>query len=144
MLKNVPSVISPAMLKALSEMGHGDTLVLADSNFPSESVGKNCQVIRCDGFPIPQLLDAILTMLPLDTYVEKPVSFMQVMPGDPVETPIWAEYEAIIQKHNAGKTDLVGQVERFAFYEKAAAAYLIIATGETALYGNIILQKGTL
>ena len=144
MLKNVPSVISPAMLKALSEMGHGDTLVLADGNFPSESVGKNGQVIRCDGFHIPELLDAVLTMLPLDAYVEKPVSFMQVVPGDPVETPIWKEYEAIIQKHTGGKKDLVAHVERFAFYEKAAAAYLIIATGETALYGNIILQKGVI
>ena len=144
MLKNIPSVISPPMLKALSEMGHGDTLVLADRNFPAESVGKNSQVIRCDGFYIPELLEAILTLLPLDTYIEKPVSFMQVVPGDPVETPIWDEYKAILQKNSGAKVDLVEHVERFAFYEKAAAAYLIIATGETALYGNIILQKGTI
>ena len=144
MLKNIPPIISPAMLKALSEMGHGDTVVLADGNFPAESVGKNKLVIRCDGFPIPELLDAILTLLPLDTYVPKPVSFMEVVPGDTVKTPIWDEYKAIIQKHNGAEADLIGHVERFAFYEKAAEAYLIIATGETALYGNIILQKGTI
>lgn len=144
MLKNIPAIISPSLLKALSEMGHGDTLVLADANFPSESVGKDSLVIRCDGHPIPALLDAILTLFPLDTYVPKPVSFMEVVPGDDVKTPIWDEYHALLQKHNAGWGDLVEHVERFAFYEKAASAYLIIATGETALYGNVILQKGTL
>ena len=144
MLLNIPAVISPAMLKALSEMGHGDTLVLADGNFPSESVGKNAIVLRCDGFAIPELLDAILQLVPLDRYVEKPVSFMEVMPGDPVETPVWEVYQDILTKHCPERPNLVGHVERFAFYEKAAAAYLIIATGETALYGNIILQKGTI
>ena len=147
MLRNIPPILSPALLKALREMGHGDTLVLADRNFPSESVGKmggDSLVIRYDGFGIPALLDAILTLLPLDTYVPKPVSFMQVVPGDPVETPIWDEYRAIIMKRGETPGDPVEEVERFAFYEKAAAAYLIIATGETALYGNVILQKGTL
>ena len=144
MLRNIPPVLSPALLKALREMGHGDTLVLADRNFPSESMGRNSLVIRCDGLGIPELLDAILTLLPLDTYVPKPVSFMQVVPGDPVETPIWEEYRAIVRKRGEIPGDPVEEVERFAFYQKAAAAYLIIATGETALYGNIILQKGTL
>ena len=144
MLRNIPPILSPDLLKALREMGHGDTLVLADRNFPAESVGKHNLVIRYDGFRIPELLDAILTLFPLDTYVPKPVSFMQVMPGDPVETPIWEEYRAIVKKRGELPTDPVEEVERFAFYQKAAAAYLIIATGETALYGNIILQKGTL
>lgn len=144
MLKNISPLISPALLKALSEMGHGDTLVLADANFPAESTGKDCIVLRCDGFPIPALLDAILALMPLDNYVPHPVSFMQVTPGDSVETPIWEEYRAIIKKHEPEKKDPVQEVERFAFYEKAQKAYLIIATGEKALYGNIILQKGTL
>lgn len=143
MLKNIPPVISPALLKALCEMGHGDTLVLADRNFPSESVGKNGVVIRCDGIHVPELLDAILTLFPLDTYVPKPVALMEKVPGDTVETPIWAEFDAIIQKHD-NRPDLVEHIERFAFYEKSAAAYLIIATGETALYGNLILQKGVI
>ena len=142
MLKNIPSVISPPMLKALSEMGHGDTLVLADRNFPAESVGKNSQVIRCDGFYIPELLEAILTLLPLDTYVAKPVSFMKVVPGDPVETPIWDEYKAILQKNCGADVDLVENIERFAFYERAKAAYCVVATGEEAIYANIILKKG--
>ena len=147
MLRNIPPILSPALLKALREMGHGDTLVLADRNFPSESIGRNSIVIRYDGFGIPELLDAILTLFPVDTYVPKPISFMQVVPGDPVETPIWEEYTAIIKRRGEAPEallDPVEEVERFAFYEKAAAAYLIIATGETALYGNVILQKGTL
>jgi len=144
MLKNISPLISPALLKALCEMGHGDTLVLADANFPAESTGKNSLVIRCDGFPIPALLDAILALTPLDHHVPHPVSFMQVTPGDPVETPIWETYRAIIKKHEPEKADPVQEIERATFYKMAQKAYLIVATGETALYGNVILQKGTL
>ena len=88
MLKVIPKILSPELLKVLCEMGHSDRLVIADGNFPSESIGKNAKVIRCDGHGVPELLDAILTLFPLDTYVENPVSLMQVMPGDNVETPI--------------------------------------------------------
>ena len=87
MLKNIPAILSPELLKVLCEMGHSDRIVIADGNFPCESVGKNCKVIRCDGHGVPELLDAIMTLFPLDTYVEKPVSLMQVMKGDPVKTP---------------------------------------------------------
>ena len=110
MLKGIPSILTPELLKILMEMGHGDTLCIGDGNFP------------------------------LDPYVEKPVNLMEVVPGDPVETPIWDEYKRIVEKHEPGTK--VGNIERFQFYEEAKKAYAIIATGETALYANIILQKG--
>ena len=123
-------------------MGHSDRLVIADGNFPSESMGKNAKVIRCDGHGVPELLEAILTVFPLDTYVDAPVSLMQVMPGDNAETPIWDEYKEIISKYDERGEKAIGQTERFAFYEETKTAYAIIATGESALYANIMLQKG--
>lgn len=141
MLKGIPKILSPELLKILCEMGHSDTLVLADGNFPSESIGKNAKVVRCDGHGIPALLEAILKLFPLDSYVEHPVHLMEVMPGDPVKTPIWDTYKAIIAAQDARGSACIGTYERFAFYEKAKAAYCVIATGETALYGNLILQK---
>lgn len=142
MLKGIPKILSPELLKVLCEMGHSDQLVIADGNFPSESMGKNAKVIRCDGHGVPELLEAILTVFPLDTYVEAPVSLMQVVPGDNVETPIWDEYKEIITKHDERGEKAIGQTERFAFYDEAKTAYAIIATGESALYANIMLQKG--
>lgn len=142
MLKGIPKILSPELLKVLCEMGHSDRLVIADGNFPSESMGKNAKVIRCDGHGVPELLEAILTVFPLDIYVETPVSLMQVMPGDNVETPIWDEYKEIISKYDERGEKAIGQTERFAFYDEAKTAYAIIATGESALYANIMLQKG--
>lgn len=130
------------MLKVLCEMGHGDTIVLADGNFPSESIGKDSIVIRADGHNIPELLEAILYLLPLDPYVKEPVSLMEVVPGDKVETPIWEQYTQLVQKYDPQKKHGIRHVERFAFYEEAKKAYAVIATGEAALYANIILQKG--
>ena len=144
MLKGIPKIISPELLKVLCEMGHSDTIVIADGNFPAESMGKNAKVIRCDGHGGAELLDAILQLFPLDTYVEKPVSLMEVMAGDPVETPIWDEYKSIIAKYDDRGADTVAYIERFAFYEEAKKAYAIIATGESALYANVILQKGVI
>ena len=142
MLKGIPKILSPQLLKVLCEMGHGDKLVIADGNFPSESVGKNAIVIRMDGHGTSELLKAILQLFPLDTYVDEPVKLMQVVPGDPVETPIWREYEALVQETDPRGAAAIGQLERFAFYEAAKEAYAVIATGEGALYANIMLQKG--
>ena len=142
MLKGIPKILSPELLKVLCEMGHSDRLVIADGNFPSESMGKNAKVIRCDGHGVLELLEAILTVFPLDTYVETPVSLMQVMHGDNAETPIWDEYKEIISKYDERGEKAIGQTERFAFYDEAKTAYAIIATGESALYANIMLQKG--
>ena len=144
MLKNIPPILSPEMLKVLCEMGHGDRLVIADANFPSASMGKNAIVLRADGHSATELLDAILQLFPLDTYVDRPVSLMQVMPGDPVETPIWDEYKVIVEKHDSRGAQAFCEIERFAFYEESKQVYAIIATGEKALYANLILQKGVI
>ena len=144
MLKNIPAILSPELLKVLCEMGHSDRIVIADGNFPAESMGKNGIVIRMDGHGVPEILDAILQVFPLDTYVEYPVSLMEVMPGDSVETPIWDTYKQIVKKQDDRGEKAVGYVERFAFYEEAQKAYAIIATGEKALYANIMLQKGVI
>lgn len=142
MLKGIPNIISPDLLKALSRMGHGDEFVIADGNFPCHSVGKNAIVIRADGHGVPEILDAVLQLVPLDTYTEKPVALMEVVPGDTCGTPtIWNEYKEILCKHEPEHHD-IEYTERFAFYERAKDAYLIIATGEKAIYANILLKKG--
>ena len=142
MLKGISPLISPALIKALCEMGHGDELVIADGNFPSESIGKNAIVVRADGHGAAEILDAVLALIPLDAYVEKPVALMEVVPGDTCPTPeIWATYKDIIKKHEPEHCE-IEMTERFAFYERAKGAYLIIATGETAIYANVLLKKG--
>ena len=142
MLKGIPKILSPELLKVLCEMGHSDRLVIADGNFPTESIGKDAVVIRMDGHGVCEILEAILQVFPLDTYVKNPVNLMQVMPGDLVETPIWACYEEIVEKADERGKNAIGQIEIFDFYEEARKAYAIIATGESALYANIMLQKG--
>ena len=139
MLKGIPKIISPELIKILMEMGHGEELVIADGNFP---VGSCVQrVVRADGLNVPKLLDAILPFFPLDPYVNAPAALMAVVPGDTVETPIWDEYRQIIKKHAPNGTELEFE-ERFAFYERAKKAYAVVATSESALYANIILKKG--
>ena len=142
MLKGISPLISPELLKALAEMGHGDELVIADGNFPCHSVGKNSIVIRADGHGVPEILDAVLKLIPLDTYSEKPVALMEVVPGDTCGTPeIQGTYEELLTKHEPDHHS-IDYTERFAFYERAKDAYLIIATGEKAIYANILLKKG--
>ena len=140
MLKGIPAILSPELLKILMEMGHGDTLVIGDGNFPAASLAPEGRLVRLDGHGVPEVLDAILRLFPLDSYVEAPVSLMEVMPGDPVETPIWDTYAGIVERRAPGAK--IGHIERFKFYDAAKRAYAIVATGETALYANIILQKG--
>lgn len=142
MLKGIPKILSPELLKVLAEMGHSDRLVISDGNFPAESMGKNPIVVRCDGHGVPELLEAILQVFPLDTYVEHPMNLMEVMPGDNVETPIWETYKEIVRKYDKRGDAAVGTIERFKFYDETRDAYAIIATGESALYANVMLQKG--
>ncbi len=139
MLKGIPPILSPELLKMLMEMGHGDEIVLADGNFPAASMAK--RLVRCDGHGVPALLDAVLTLFPLDPYVDAPVTLMEVVPGDTVETPIWETYREIVTNHEPDNCG-ISQVERFSFYERAQSAYAVVATGEAALYANIILKKG--
>ena len=141
MLKGIPTILSPELLKIMMEMGHGDEIVLADGNFPAASVAQ--RLIRCDGHDIPTLLQAVLALYPLDQYVAKPVSLMAVVPGDKTETPIWDIYASVIKDHDSSFTEF-DMVERFAFYERAKSAYAVVATSEGALYANIILKKGVI
>ena len=139
MLKGIPSVLSPELLKVLQEMGHGDELCIGDGNFPAASMAR--RLVRCDGHGVPVLLDAILQFFPLDSFVEKPVALMEVVPGDKTVPMIWDTYEEIIATR-AGTDVRIEYVERFEFYERAKAAYCIVASGEAALYANVILKKG--
>ncbi len=137
MLKNISPILSPELLKTLMEMGHGDELVIGDGNFPAASHAQ--RLIRADGHGVPELLDAILKLFPLDTYVDCPAAVMDN--GDSANPPaIWATYKQVIESNEGDKA--IAQVERFAFYERAKEAYAVVATGETAIYANIILKKG--
>lgn len=142
MLKGIPPILSPKLLKALCEMGHSDYLVIADGNFPSQSIGRNRLVIRMDGHGAAELLEAILQVFPLDTYVDYPVILMDKAVGDQAQTPMWQKFTKLVAEHDQRGAKAVRYMERPAFYEKAKGAYLIIATSETALYANVILQKG--
>ena len=144
MLKNIPKLLSPELLKVLCEMGHGDRLVIADGNFPAQSMGRNGIVVRMDGHGAADVLKAVLEVFPLDTYEEQPVTLMELMPKDVgrIETPIWDEYERLVAEADERGGKAIGHMERFAFYEEAKKAYAIIATGESALYANVMLQKG--
>ena len=139
MLKRIPKILSPELLKILCEMGHGDEIVIADGNFPSENYGK--RVIRADACGGVEMLDAVLSLIPLDTYVNENFLLMQTVQGDPTPT-IWKEYFQTAEKHD--KNLRTGNLERFAFYERAKNAYAVIATGESAVYANIILKKGVI
>ncbi len=139
MLKNIPKIMSPELLKTLMEMGHGDEIVIADGNFPAETIGK--RVVRCDGHGVTELLDAVMQFFPLDTYTEKPVMLMEVVKGDPIVPTIWEDYKAVINKYEPENCK-IEMIERFEFYERAKKAYAVVATGEEAVYANIILKKG--
>ena len=146
MLKGIPKILSPELLKVLCEMGHSDRLVIADGNFPAESMGKDAIVIRMDGHGVPEILDAILQVFPLDTYVDQPVQLMELMDRDKgkVATPIWDTYKEIVSKYDDRGDKAVGNIDRFDFYDEAKKAYCIIATSEGAIYANVMLQKGVI
>lgn len=138
MLKGIPSILTPDLLKIMMEMGHGDTIVIGDGNYPAAATAK--RLVRLDGHGVCEILDAMLRFFPLDTYVEEPVTLMSVVPGDEVKPTIWDDYRAIVKKHQSDAQ--IGFVERFAFYDLARDAYAVVATGETALYANVLLKKG--
>jgi L-fucose mutarotase len=141
MLKGIPNILPPELLKILMEMGHGDELVIADGNFPAASHAQ--RLVRCDGHGATELLDAILQLFPLDTFVKQPVALMAVVPGDNYRPDIWPVYMKTIRKHEPNFTEFE-KMERFAFYERAKKAWAIVATGEMARYANLILKKGIL
>ena len=145
MLKNIPPILSPELLKTLCEMGHGDRICIGDGNFPGASLAKagNCVYLRADGHGVTELLDAILQVLPLDSYVQTPVMLMQKMDRDrDLDIPIWKEYAETVAKYDSRGAEAIGYYERFAFYEQAKTCYCVLMTGETSIYANVILQKG--
>lgn len=138
MLKGIPAIISPELLKTLSEMGHGDEIVICDANCPAIRLVP--RVIRSDVDNAAKLVDAILTLLPLDTY-EQSAFLMEKVPGDEaIPTVNWDEYKAAIAKVSDATVE---HIERFAFYDRMKGAFAAVITADTRPYGNIILKKGT-
>jgi L-fucose mutarotase len=139
MLKGISPLISPDLLDVLYRMGHGDEVILADAHFPGESL--NVPVVRADGLKVADLLDAILPLFELDSYVEAPLVMMAAVPGDTLDPAVEAAYRKAIDRHAPG-TPPVARIDRFAFYDRARQAFAVVMTGETAKYGNILLKKG--
>lgn len=139
MLIGIPSVIGPDLLAVLSRMGHGDELVLGDAHFPGETVAR--RLLRSDGVRIAPLLDGICRLFPLDGYVSEPVTMMAAVSGDSLDPAVEAGYRAAIERWQPGRAR-IQRLERFAFYERARAAFAVVMTGELAKYGNVILKKG--
>ena len=139
MLIGISPLISPELLAVLHRMGHGDEIVLADAHFPGETYGK--RVLRADGLRISDLLDAILPLFALDTYVESPLIMMSAVSGDQLDPAVEAAYRQAIDKHWPN-TPPIQRIDRFDFYERAKQAFAVLMSGETAKYGNIILKKG--
>ena len=139
MLKGISHLISPELLMELSSMGHGDELVLADAHFPGDTYNEN--VIRADGLRIPDLLAAILPLFELDAYVDHPLVMMSAVEGDQLDPKVEAAYLESIHITNPD-VPAIKRIDRFDFYDRAEEAFLVVMTGETVKYGNIILKKG--
>lgn len=141
MLKEIPAILSPELLKVLARDGPRGRDRSGRRQFPSGKHGKDAIVVRADGHSVPELLDAVLTLMPLDQYTEKPAALMEVVPGDDCKPTIWDKYRRLLDDHGENSEN-IEMMERFAFYERAKKAYAIVATGETAIYANILLKKG--
>lgn len=141
MLKGISPLLSPELLKVLMEMGHGDEIVLADSNFPAASHAQ--RLVRADGISGPALLGAVLELFPLDYFVKTPAALMAIVSGDNYQPPVWNSYRELVSKADPKFKDFE-MMERHAFYARAKAAYAVVATGETARYANIIIKKGVI
>ena len=139
MLKNIPAIITPELMKILMEMGHGDEIVFGDGNFPAASHAQ--RLIRMDGHTVTELLEAIMPFFPLDTYAESSAILMEVVKGDNVVPTIWDTYKEVLEKHDK-EGCVIQNIDRFDFYDRAKKAYAIVATSESALYANLILKKG--
>ena len=139
MLKGISPLLSPELLATIYRMGHGDEIVFADAHFPGHTM--NDRVIRADGLLIADLLDAVLPLFALDSYVDDPVVMMDSVPGDTPDPSVEAGYRAVIDEYAPG-TPPIRFVERFAFYDRAQEAFAVVMTGDTRKYANIILKKG--
>ena len=139
MLKGISPLLSPELLATLSAMGHGDEIILADAHFPGDTF--NANVIRADGLLVPDLLDAILPLFELDSYVEAPLVMMAAVEGDTLDPAVEKAYRVPVDKH-AARTAPMARIGRFEFYDRAKEAFAVVMTGDTAKYGNILLKKG--
>ncbi len=139
MLYGISPLLSPELLSVLYRMGHGDEIVLADAHFPGESF--NQRVLRADGLSVAALLDAILPLFVLDSYVDHPVTMMAAAALDSLDPAVEKSYRQAIDRHWP-QTPAIQRIERFAFYERTQKAFAVVMSGETAKYGNIILKKG--
>lgn len=148
MLKGIPRVISPDLLKALADMGHGDLIVIADDFYPSVSMAKNGITINADGIGAAEMVDAVLQLMPLDVeYTEHPVMIMDIMEhlkGTMEKPKVWDDFIAAVEKNEPKGKACVGFIERFDFYDKAKTAFVTVSTGERQPYGCVILQKGVM
>lgn len=141
MLIGLDPLLGPDLLRALRAMGHGDTIVLADANFPAETVAR--RLIRAEGCDMIALLKAVLSVLPIDQFEPEPAVGMEVV-GDPTRRePMHRDMERLLAEHAKPRAAL-GLIERHAFYDRARAAFAVVASGERRFYGNIILRKGTI
>lgn len=138
MLKGIHPCLSPELLKVLAEMGHGDELILADAHFPGHTM--NPRVLRADGLDVTTLLDGILPLFELDSYAD-PLVMMAAVEGDELDPAVEAKYMEIVHRH-APEAKPPVRIDRFAFYDRARAAFAVVMTGETAKYGNLLLKKG--
>ena len=139
MLKGISPLISPELLKVLSEMGHGDEIIFSDAHFPAKSF--NPHILRLDGVKIPELLLGVLPLFELDSYDPSPIIMMSAVEGDELDPKVIESYLKSIQTSNPN-VSTVKKIDRNAFYERATKAFAIVVTGETSKYGNIILKKG--
>lgn len=139
MLKGISPLISPELLMVLSSMGHGDEIVLSDAHFPADTMNPN--VIRADGLGVAELLDGILPLFAIDTYVDDPIVMMNAAEGDELDPAVEEKFLVPIKKH-APEAPAITRMERFSFYDRTQDAFAIVITGELAKYGNIILKKG--
>ena len=145
MLRGIPNCLSPELLKVIAETGHGDVLVIGDAFYPSASSARHSMLVRADGVRATEILDAVLRFFPLDRSVETPVLIMDKQDCDKeIPTPIWEEYREVVRRYDDRGDGCVGMIDRFGFYKAAEKAYAVVATGETALYGCMMIQKGTL
>ena len=140
MLKNIPPILGPDLLAILRAMGHGDEIAIVDANYPADGAGP--VLVRLDGVSATDVLDAILTLMPLDDFVDEAAICMQVVGNASQREPVMDEFDAIITKHEPAMK--LASLERFAFYERVAKGYAIVQSGERRLYGNILLKKGVI
>ena len=148
MLKGIPKCISPDLLKALADMGHGDLIVIADDFYPAVSMAKEGITTNADGIAPAEMVDAILQLMPLDVdYVEHPVMIMDVMDEfkDKMPRPkVWDDFIAAVKRNEPKGEACVGFIDRFSFYDKGKTAFVTVSTGERQPYGCVILQKGVM